>query len=100
MDDKLTFFGEQGVKYQIIRINTNGTTTVISKYATTPLTTVVSTIPLSIDPINNSKKCGVCYTNLSLDEGDHLRLIILDTNNIAVANVMLVAKEGFWCNRT
>ena len=95
VDDKLTFFGEQGVKYQIIRINTDGTTTVISKYATTPLTTVVSTIPLSIDPINNSKKCGVCYTDLSLDEGDHLRLIILDTNDIAVANVMLVAKEAF-----
>jgi len=95
VDDKLTFFGDQGVKYQVIRINSDGNTTVISKYASSPLTTIVSTIDLTVDSISGAKKCGVCYTDLTLDEGDQLRLIILNSDDIAVANVAIIAKEYF-----
>lgn len=93
VDNKLTFFGDQGVKFQIIRINSDGTTTLISNYKEPG--TAATTIDLEISPITGAKTCGACYTDKALNEGDILRLNILDDSDVAVASLQLIVKDAF-----
>lgn len=96
VDNKLTFFGAHGVKYQLVKINADGSTTVISKYASDPAEGAdeVSTIDLEVSPVNQSKKCPDCYTDIDLIEKDQIYLFIYDETDTTVAVVSLVTKEA------
>ena len=96
IDNKLTFFGEHGVKYQLVRVNSDGTTTVINKYATDPSgggIPITETIDLEVSEISGSKKCPNCYTDLTLTEGNQIYLYIYDITDTVVAMISLITKK-------
>jgi len=97
VDNKLTFFGDQGVKYQLLKINADGSTTVVSKYTSDPVgggVPVVDTIDLVASEVSYVKKCPNCYTDVTLAQGQQIYLNILDSTDIVVAAVALIVKEA------
>jgi len=96
IDSKLSFFGSQAVKYQIIRVNPNGSTTVISKYASQPGggTPIVDTIDLEIAGGTNVRTCPNCYTDLNMSQGELVYLRLLDGANVLVASIALIAHNA------
>lgn len=93
IDNKLTFFGNQGVKYQIVKTEPNGTITVISKYDENH--NAVDTINLNIyGNETHVKKCPPCYTNANLSQGGIVQLRILDDTGDVVAQIHLVIKNA------
>lgn len=94
VDNKLTFFGNQGVKYQITKTESNGTVTVLSKYDEDM--NPVDTIDLEMHGGSESyvKKCPPCYTNAVLSQGSLVSVRILNSDNLVVAQVQLVVKNA------
>lgn len=94
VDNKLTFFGNQGVKYQITKTEANGTVTVLSKYDEDM--NPVDTIDLEMHGGSESyvKKCPPCYTDAVLSQGSLASLMILNSDNLVVAQVQVVVKNA------
>lgn len=96
VDSKLSFFGSQAVKYQIIRVNTDGSATVISKYSDEPGSgaPVVSTIELEMVGGTNVRTCPNCYTDLNMSQGELVYLRLLDESDTMVASVALITHSA------
>ena len=97
IDNRLAFFGDTAVKFQLVKENQDGTETVLSKYDE-PLSSnpsVVDTIDLVVSSVNEYRTFGYCYTDLSVEVGTNVELKIYDANDEVVAQVTLLVIEAY-----